>query len=98
MMKKDETMKNILKDQWKEEVESIYFDQKGKEHVLHTISTQSFLKRWLEYEIEIPLTSMVAVLLIFCISTGIFTYPMLKVEEQEIINSRIEVIYSGKEG
>lgn len=92
-MNRDNKLKYYIKKGLDEELKDIKLHRESKDKIMEIVSKkQGIFKRFLEYEVVIPVKSVVAVFTAFFIGIGYITYPAIKVSESDIVRSKIEVI------
>lgn len=93
-MNKDNEIKKIFQNKLNQELKKIEFTNHSKKAVIDKVSKKkSIINRILNYEIKIPVKPVIAVGLACFIWTGLFSYNLLKIDEKDILESKIEVIY-----
>ena len=93
MFEGDKRLKEQVQQNLDKELHSIKFSHKSKSIVVHRVkSRQSLLRRFLDYEIEIPMKPAVALVVLCSIGIGYLSYPALKVNEKDISENRIEIV------
>jgi len=89
----DKELKDLIKKNIDIELDNISFSQKSKEEVIYRYKREeSMFKRFLEYEISIPVKPLIAISAAMVISISYAIYPIVKIDENDVLSSKIEIV------
>ena len=96
-MNDDKKLKDFINKTIDNELNNIGFSFESQEKIYREVLKQtpikeSIIKRFLNYEIVIPIKPAIAIAVALFIGLGSTSYAMFKVDERDILASKIEIV------